>query len=127
MADGQWYWLRVFGFFAAFIFWSLCSWYAARVLLYFISRAAAGPILLRNVSPHQTRARFLGHCADLDRGRGFSRGSSVRVGFAGEKVAERVRRFCLLLAVIFYILLVFRRKMSGRGVGTGPGVSGARA
>src|SRR5436190_17462088 len=34
MAGGQWYWLRVFGFFAALILWALSSWYAARVLLY---------------------------------------------------------------------------------------------
>ena len=34
MAGGQWYWPRVFGFFAALIVWSLTSWYAARVLLY---------------------------------------------------------------------------------------------
>src|ERR1700719_574353 len=34
MAGGQWYWPRVSGFFGALILWALCSWYAARVLLY---------------------------------------------------------------------------------------------
>ena len=33
MVGGQWYWPRVFGFFAALILWALSSWYAARVLL----------------------------------------------------------------------------------------------
>ena len=41
MAFGSnWDWLRVILFFGALILWAICSWYAARVLLYFNFRGA---------------------------------------------------------------------------------------
>lgn len=113
MAGGQWYWPRVFGFFAALIFWALCSWYAARVLLYFdFPRPQCS-------TPHSKSAetrvpRLLGIAPILIVGGGFFVASrsyapteptrSWLVGFGA---------VCLLLAVIFYILLVYRRRLFG--------------
>ena len=113
MAGGQWYWPRVFGFFAALILWSICSWYAARVLLYF---DFPGP--RRTASPSkiaETRVpRLLGiapmlivACGFFVASRSYAPAERTRcwlVGFAA---------FCGLLAVIFYVLLVYRRRMFG--------------
>src|SRR5437773_146902 len=111
MAGGQWYWPRVCGFFAALILWSISSWYAARVLLY---------LDFPGVPAAQSRSKFaethvprvLGIAPILIVGLGLFAASrsyastektrSWLVGFAA---------FCVLLAVIFYTLLVYRRRI----------------
>ena len=113
MAGEQWYWPRVCGFFAALILWSVCSWYAARVLLYFDF-----PGLPRSASRSKTAEilvpRLLGlapmlivACGFFVASRSYASEEKTRswlIGFAA---------FCVLLAVIFYILLVYRRRMFG--------------
>src|ERR1700730_5317939 len=113
MAGGQWYWPRVFGFFAALILWSICSWYAARVLLYF-DFPGAPPSASRSKFVETHVPRLLGIAPMLIIGVGFfvasrsyASGEETRhwlVGFAA---------FCGLLAIIFYVLLVYRRRMFG--------------
>jgi len=113
MAGGQWYWPRVFGFFAALSLWALCSWYAARVLLYFdFPGPQRGAVRSKFAETHTPR--ILGIAPILIVGYGFF------VASRSYAPAERTRcwlvgfaAFCGLLAVIFYALLVFRRRMFG--------------
>jgi hypothetical protein len=104
---------RVTLFFLALILWSICSWYAARVLLYF---DFPGP--QRNASRSKFAEthtpRILGIAPILIVGYGFF------VASGSYAPAERTRywlvgfaAFCGLLAVIFYVLLVYRRRMFG--------------
>jgi hypothetical protein len=113
MAGGQWYWPRVFGFFAALILWGLCSWYAARVLLCFDFPGAS-----RVQSPSKFAEkhvpRLLGIAPILIVGCGFfvaSRSYAPTETTRGWLVG--LAAFCGLLAVIFYTLLVYRRRMFG--------------
>jgi hypothetical protein len=113
MAGGQWYWPRVFGFFAALILWALSSWYAARVLLYLdfpgARRAQSGSKVAEKHVP-----RLLGIAPILIVGSGFlvaacsydwkAPAKSWLYFFAG---------LCAVLAITFYILLVVRRKWIG--------------
>ena len=104
---------RVTLFFLALILWSICSWYAARVLLYFdfpgVQRNASRSKFAETHAP-----RILGIAPMLIVGYGFF------VASRSYAPAERTRcwlvgfaAFCGLLAVIFYVLLVFRRRMFG--------------
>jgi hypothetical protein len=113
MAGGQWYWPRVCGFFAALLFWSVCSWYAARVLLYFDFPGLPRPAARSKIA--ETRVpRLLGiapmlivACGFFVASRSYASEEKTRswlIGFAA---------FCVLLAIIFYVLLVFRRRMFG--------------
>jgi hypothetical protein len=113
MASAEAWGPRVTLFFLALILWSICSWYAARVLLYF---DFPGP--QRNASRSkfaETHApRLLGIAPMLIVGCGFF------VASRSYAPAERTRcwlvgfaAFCGLLAIIFYVLLVYRRRMFG--------------
>jgi hypothetical protein len=106
------YWLRVIFFFAALMLWAICSWYAARVLLYikFPGRTGAGPPpWAESLVP-----RLLGVAPIIIVGGGF---------FAAARPYDPKSPtfwwllvfgvFCFVLAGIFYFLLVLRRKIIG--------------
>jgi hypothetical protein len=111
MAGGQWYWPRVFGFFATLVLWSLTSWYAARVILYIDfpgdTRPESYSRLAARIAP-----RLLGVAPMLIVGAGF-------VGAAQPYDSRSPAKFwlhffaglCLVLAIVFYAMLVLRRKM----------------
>ncbi|MEN3369282.1 MAG: hypothetical protein V7609_1425 [Verrucomicrobiota bacterium] len=115
MAGDQWYWPRVCGFFAALLLWAVCSWYAARVLLYikFPGTAPAPPV---STFAKTHAPRLLGVAPILIVGAGFLTAaqpydaSSQAKGwlhfFAG---------FCLVLAIVFYLVLILRRKWIIKG------------
>lgn len=113
MAGGQSYWPRVCGFFSVLIFWALCSWYAARVLLYFDFPGPQRDIS-RSKFAEAHVPRLLGIAPILIVGWGFFVASrsyeptegtrSWLVGFAA---------LCGLLAVVVYTLLVYRRRLFG--------------
>jgi hypothetical protein len=113
MAGEQWYWPRVCGFFAALILWALCSWYAARVLLYFdFPGPQRGAVRSKFAETHVPRVlgiapMLIVGCGFFVASRSYAPGERTRgwlLGFAA---------FCGLLAVIFYTLLVYRRRMFG--------------
>lgn len=100
-------------FFSALILWSICSWYAARVLLYFDFPEPQGSVSRSKFAETQT-PRILGIAPMLIIGYGFL------VASRSYAPAERTRywligfaAFCGLLAVIFYTLLVLRRRIFG--------------
>ena len=111
MAGDQWYWPRVFGFFAALILWSLTSWYAARVLLYIEFSGEPRPASYSKLAARIT-PRLLGVAPMLIVGAGF-------VVAAHPYDARSPAKFwlhffaglCLVLAIVFYAVLVLRRKM----------------
>jgi hypothetical protein len=107
--SGQWYWPRVCGFFAALILWAVCSWYSARVLLYFdlpgAYRGSSSKIAVTHVP------RLLGMAPILIIACGFFVASrSYDVGTAVWKWLIGFGAFSALLAVVFYLLLIVRRK-----------------
>jgi hypothetical protein len=113
MAGGQWYWPRVCGFFSALVLWALCSWYAARVLLYVefpgAPRAQSHSKLAEKLAP-----RLLGIAPILIVGCGFL---AAAAPYADSSPAKFWLHFfaalCLVLAIVFYVLLVLRRKVIG--------------
>lgn len=113
MAGGQWYWPRVFGFFAALSLWALCSWYATRVLLYF---DFPGPRRARSHSEFVRKhvPRLLGIAPILIVGSGF-----LVAAFSYDPTAPAkswlffFSGFCAVLAIVFYILFIVRRKWIG--------------
>ena len=108
--DQESYGPRVVGFFAALMLWALSSWYAARVLLY---------LDLPNPCPADARSKFaethvprlLGVAPILIVGWGF-------VVAAAPYASTSPTRFwmhffaglCAVLAVLFYLALVLRRR-----------------
>ena len=109
---GQGYWLRILVFFASLILWAICSWYAARVLLYI--RFPDGPGVPRWSWAETYVPRVLG-VAPI-----------IIVGIAFLKSARPydpktptfwwllfLGIFCFALAAIFYLLLKLRRKLIG--------------
>src|SRR5437773_114863 len=66
---GQWEWVRVFIFFSALILWSITSWYAAHVLLYFDFPAQHGVVRSKFTETHVPR--ILGVVPILIVGLGF--------------------------------------------------------
>jgi hypothetical protein len=113
MAGGQWYWPRVCGFFAALLFWSVCSWYAARVLLYIDFPGLPGSAS-RSKTAETHVPRILGiapmlivACGFFVASRSYASEEKTRSWLIGFAV------FCILLAIVFYVLLVFRRRLFG--------------
>jgi hypothetical protein len=107
--SGQWYWPRVCGFFAALILWAVCSWYSARVLLYFdlpgAYRGASSKFAVTHVP------RLLGVAPILIIACGFFVASrSYDVGTAVWNWLIGFGVFSALLAIVFYLLLIVRRK-----------------
>jgi hypothetical protein len=110
MAGGQAYWPRVCGFFAALIFWALCSWYAARVLLYFDFRGPQRGVARSEFAKTHV-PRLLGIVPMLIVGGGFFVASlSYDTGTAPWRWLIGFAVFCALLALVFYLLLIARRK-----------------
>jgi hypothetical protein len=113
MANAEAWAPRVILFFLALILWSICSWYAARVLLYF-DFPGVRPNAFHSKLAETQAPRLLGIAPMLIVGCGFFVASR---SYAPE---ERTRcwligfaAFSILLAVIFYVLLVYRRRMFG--------------
>ena len=113
MAGGQWYWPRVFGFFAALILWALSSWYAARVLLYLdFPGARRGQSRSKFAEKHVPR--LLGIAPILIVGCGF-----LVAAYSYDRTAPAkfwlhfFAGLCAVLAIAFYILLIVRRKWIG--------------
>jgi len=113
MAGGQWYWPRVFGFFAALILWALSSWYAARVLLYLDFPSARGA-QSRSKAAEKQVPRLLGIAPILIVGSGFLVAASSYDRTAPAKFwLHCFAGLCAVLAIAFYILLIVRRKWIG--------------
>jgi hypothetical protein len=113
MAGGQWYWPRVFGFFAALILWALSSWYAARVLLYLDFPDARRAQSRSKVAEKQV-PRLLGIAPILIVGSGFLVAASSYDRTAPAKFwLHCFAGLCAVLAIAFYILLIVRRKWIG--------------
>jgi hypothetical protein len=112
MAGGQWYWPRVFGFFAALILWAASSWYAARVLLYLDFPGARARSRSKFAEKHAPR--LLGIAPILIVGCGF-----LVAAYSYDRTAPAkfwlhfFAGLCAVLAVAFYILVVVRRKWIG--------------
>jgi hypothetical protein len=109
---GQWYWPGVVVFFASLILWAICSWYAARVLLYI--RFPGAPDVPRWPWAETHVPRFLGVAPII----------IVAFGFlvAAHPYDPKTPTFwwllffgvfCFVLAGIFYFLLILRRKIIG--------------
>ena len=113
MAAGQSYWPRVCGFFATLILWALSSWYAARVLLY-LDFPGARRAQFRSKFAEKLVPRLLGIAPILIVSCGFLVAASSYDWKAPAKSwLYFFAGFCLVLAIIFYILLVVRRKWVG--------------
>jgi hypothetical protein len=112
MAGGQWYWPRVFGFFAALILWALSSWYAARVLLYLDFPGARAQTRSKFAEKHVPR--LLGIAPILIVGCGF-----LVAAYSYDRTAPAkfwlhfFAGLCAVLAIAFYIVLIVRRKWIG--------------
>ena len=107
----QWYALRVVFFFVALMLWAVCSWYACRVLLYFDFQNAPSSGA-RSKWTEANVPRLLGIAPILILALGFWTASRRHapqdktqywlLGFAG---------LCVLLAILFYVLLAYRREI----------------
>jgi hypothetical protein len=110
MAGGQAYWPRAIGFFAALILWAICSWYTARVLLYFDFGGAYRESSSALAEIHFPR--LLGVAPILIIGGGFLVASqSYDAGTSPWRWLIGFAVFCALLAVVFYLLLMARHKL----------------
>jgi hypothetical protein len=111
-ATGQWYWPRVLLFFGSLILWAICSWYAARVLLYI--RFPDAPEAPRWTWAETNVPRALGVAPIIIVGLGFFKAA---VPYDPKTSAFSwllfFGLFCFALAAIFYLLLKFRRKIIG--------------
>jgi len=109
MAGDQSYPPRLCGFFAALILWAVCSWYAARVLLSFTFPGSQRVVRSEFAETHAPR--FLGIAPILIIGGGFFVASqSYDPGTTPWRWLIGFSVFCALLAVVFYCLLILRRK-----------------
>ncbi len=107
----QWYELRVVFFFVALMLWAVCSWYACRVLLYFDFQNAPSSGA-RSKWAEANVPRLLGVAPIVILALGFWTASRRHapqdktqywlLGFAG---------LCVLLAILFYVLLAYRREI----------------
>jgi hypothetical protein len=111
-AGGRWEGFRLFGFFFALALWAITSWYAARVLLYLKFRDApegTSSSWLRTNVP-----RILGIAPMIIIAGGFLRASGpydLHSSEHGWLICFGV--LCLVLAAIFYFVLILRRKFIG--------------
>ena len=113
MAGGQWYAPRVTGFFMALVVWSLCSWYSARVLLYIIFPGSPR-IVDRSDFAERFVPRLLGLAPFVIVGVGFLRAAASYAPGAQPKFwLHLFAGLCLLLAILFYLFLIIRRRALG--------------
>ena len=113
MAGDQWYWPRVCGFFAALLLWAACSWYAARILLYLVLIKTPRPEWYSKFA--DTHApRVLGIAPILIVAGGFLAAAHPYDASSPAKFwLHFFAGFCVVLAVLFYLLLILRRKIIG--------------
>ena len=112
MGGGQAYWPRAIGFFSALILWAICSWYTARVLLYFDLHGDRRGAISESAESHVPR--ILGVAPILIVGAGFLVASrSYDAGTSPWRWLIGFAMFCALLAFVFYGLLVVRRRWLG--------------
>ena len=113
MAGDQWYVPRVCGFFAALMVWSLCSWYAARVLLY-IRFPGTPPPKSHSTWAEKIAPRLLGIAPLLIVGVGFL---TAAAPYSAASPAKFWLHFfaglCAVLAILFYLFVILRRKVLG--------------
>ena len=110
MAGDQWYAPRVCGFFAALVLWAVCSWYAARVLLSF--KFPGSQRVVRSEFAERHAPRVLGIAPILIIGGGFFVASkSYDAGTTPWRWLIGFAVLCAILAVVFYLLLILRRKL----------------
>jgi hypothetical protein len=112
-ANDQWYAPRALGFFAALLVWALCSWYAARVLLYI---KFPGEPRTEDYSKWAERIvpRLLGVAPFLIVGLGFFHAATPYAPDAPARFWLHVFAvICVMLAVLFYVFLIVRRKIIG--------------
>jgi len=109
---GQWEWLRVFVSFLALMLWAITSWYAARVLLYFDFPAQRG--VARSKFAETYVPRILGVMPILIVGWGFVVASrSYDPAAPAHRWLLGFAVLCVLLAIVFYLLIVLRRRFLG--------------
>ena len=109
---GQWEWLRIFVFFLALMLWATTSWYAARVLLYFDFPAQRGLVRSKFTETHVPR--ILGVVPILIVGWGFLVASrSYDPAVPAHRWLLGFAFFCVLLAIVFYLLVALRRRFLG--------------
>jgi hypothetical protein len=113
MANNQSYGPRAFGFFAALILWALCSWYAARVLLYIdFPNALRGDSYSKFAETHVPR--LLGIAPMFIVGWGFMVAAAPYASDSPAKFfMHLLAGLCLVLAIVFYLLLILRRRWVG--------------
>jgi hypothetical protein len=112
-ANDQWYAPRAFGFFVALLVWALCSWYAARVLLYIkfpgAPRKEGYSKLAEKIVP-----RLLGVAPFLIVGLGFFHAATPYAPDAPARFwLHLFAAISLVLAILFYLFLIVRRKIIG--------------
>ena len=110
-AGSQWYTLRVVLFFVALMLWAVCSWYACRVLLYF-NFPNAPPLGARSKWAEANAPRLLGVAPIAILALGFWTAS--RRHAPEDKTQYWLLGFaalCVLLAIVFYVLLAYRREI----------------
>src|SRR5438046_2914721 len=113
MVGGQWYWPRVFGFFAALILWALSSWYAARVLLYLDFPGARRPRFhSKFAEKHVPRLLGMSPLWIVSCGV-FVAACSYEWKAPAKSWLYFFAGLCAVLAITFYILRVVRRKWIG--------------
>ncbi|MEY2481695.1 MAG: hypothetical protein QOK24_223 [Verrucomicrobiota bacterium] len=112
MAGDQSYAPRVCAFFAALLLWAVCSWYAARVLLYVnfpgLPRAPAQSEFAETHAP-----RLLGVAPILIVAGGFLVAAQPYGASSARLWLYSFAGVCLVLAILFYVALIFRRRMIG--------------
>ncbi len=108
----QWEWVRVFIFFLTLMLWATTSWYAARVLLYFDFPAQLG--VARSKFAETQVPRILGIMPILIVGWGFVVASrSYDPAVPAHRWLLGFAVLCVFLAVVFYLLVAFRRRFLG--------------
>lgn len=118
VADPRYEWVRLWLFFISLVLWAGCSWYAARVLLSF---QTPGSARVAEPSPFWDKVsqfavthlpRIVGIGPILIVGYGFLAASrSYDAAAPARRWFYIFGGLCLALAVVFYLLLILRRKM----------------
>ncbi|PYI93364.1 MAG: hypothetical protein DME97_06415 [Verrucomicrobia bacterium] len=113
MTLGYSYGPRVCGFFATLVIWATCSWYAARVLLYVdFPNAARGGSYSKWAETHVPR--LLGIAPMLIVGWGFIVAAAPYASSSPAKfLMHLLAGLCVVLAIVFYVLLILRRRWVG--------------
>jgi hypothetical protein len=114
MAGDQWYAPRVAAFFGTLVLWALCSWYAARVLLYIdFPGTPRGDGYSKRAE--KQFPRLIGIAPFIIVGWGFLVAAAPYDSSSHAKHwMQLFAGLCAFLAVLFYILLIVRRRWVGK-------------